>query len=244
MSVKSSFEFRRNVSGETLDLLKGRFVGWENNRPHLLNPERAGVALEEIEVIPGREDLDGFVRRVEILIIGAEAGNKGFALAGFDTYRLRSGRMAGGQQKVDPVSKGDIPADGLEFQALETLPVEASCKKRMGVHGEGKFILLNPEGGPGKSPGVEQMVGVQVRHDDIGDVFRPEAFAFQGLLQGLNVLILIHEWRNGSHFGTGTTSINERVFSLSLDEKDKGGLPAFFAGEVGIVNGANRGIES
>ena len=74
------------VSGNTLELLKGRLVGRQEDRPHLFNPERAGVALEEIEMIPGRVDLDGFVRRVEILIIGAKAGNNGFALAGFDTY--------------------------------------------------------------------------------------------------------------------------------------------------------------
>jgi hypothetical protein len=102
------------VSGNTLDLLKGRLVGRQEDRPHLFDPERAGVALEEIEVIPGWVDLEGFVRRVEILIIGAKAGNKGFALAGFDTYRLRSCRMAWGQQKVDPVSKGGISADGLD----------------------------------------------------------------------------------------------------------------------------------
>ena len=125
------------VSGNTLDLLKGRLVGRQEDRPHLFDPERAGVALEEIEVIPRGVNLDGFVGRVEILIIGAEAGNNGFALGGFDTCRLRSCRMARGQQKVDPVSKGDIPADGLEFQTLETLPVEASCKKRVRVHGEG-----------------------------------------------------------------------------------------------------------
>ena len=103
------------VSGNTLELLKGRLVGRQEDRPHLFDPECAGVALEEIEVIPRGVNLDGFVGRVEILIIGAEAGNNGFALGGFDTYRLRSCRMARGQQKVDPVSKGDIPADGMDW---------------------------------------------------------------------------------------------------------------------------------
>ena len=90
-------------------------MGRQEDRPHLFDPERAGVALEEIEVIPGWVDLDGFVRRVEILIIGAKAGNKGFALAGFDTYRLRSCRMARGQQKVDAIGKGDVSADGMDW---------------------------------------------------------------------------------------------------------------------------------
>ena len=79
-------------------------------------------------MIPRGVNLDGFVGRVEILIIGAEAGNNGFALGGFDTYRLRSCRMARGQQNVDAISKGDISAEGLEFQPLVTLPAVQRLK--------------------------------------------------------------------------------------------------------------------